>query len=191
MNDSQCIDFLQWALPRLGMRWAGFRKVRRQVCNRARRRASELGLPDLAAYRAYLERHPDEWALLDQLTPITISRFYRDRGTFEFLAQEVLPALAAQASERSSDRLEVWSAGCASGEEPYTVAILWEQELADRFPTHAIRILATDVQPAMLARARRAPTPLAASGSCPSAGARRPSHSKTRSTACAIATGKP
>jgi chemotaxis protein methyltransferase CheR len=191
MNDSQCIDFLQWALPRLGMRWAGFRKVRRQVCNRARRRASELGLPDLAAYRAYLERHPDEWALLDQLTPITISRFYRDRGTFEFVAQEVLPALAAQASERSSDRLEVWSAGCASAEEPYTVAILWEQELADRFPTTRFAsspaTRSPRCSPALVAPA----TPLAASGSCPSAGARRPSHSKTRSTACAIATGKP
>jgi chemotaxis protein methyltransferase CheR len=156
MNDSQCIQFLQWALPRLGMRWAGFRKVRRQVCNRARRRASELGLSDLTAYRTYLEAHPQEWAVLDALTPITISRFYRDRGTFEFLAREVLPRLAAQASTRNSNTLEVWSAGCASGEEPYTLAIMWELELAHRFPTHSIRILATDVHPAMLARANNA-----------------------------------
>jgi len=156
MNDTQCVAFLQWALPQLGMRWAGYRKVRRQVCNRARRRASELGLSDLSGYRMYLEAHSEEWAVLDSLTPITISRFYRDHGTFDFLAQEVLPALAAQAREDGRDTLKVWSAGCASGEEPYTLAIIWELELAGWFPTIALRILATDVHPAMLDRARRA-----------------------------------
>jgi chemotaxis protein methyltransferase CheR len=156
MNDAQCVQFLQWALPHLGMRWAGYRKVRRQVCNRARRRAGDLGLPDLNAYRTYLDAHPEEWGVLDGLTPITISRFYRDRGTFELLAHDVLPALAAQALGRGRDTLEVWSAGCASGEEPYTLAIIWELELAAQFPELTMRILATDIHPAMLARTRRA-----------------------------------
>jgi len=155
MNDSQCVAFLRWALPRLGMRWDGFRTVRRQVCNRVRKRVCELGLPDLAAYQIYLEAHPEEWALLDSLTCITISRFYRDRGVFDFLTQNVLPTLALEARARDADTLAVWSAGCASGEEPYTLAIIWELELARRFPALAIRILATDMHPVMLARARR------------------------------------
>jgi chemotaxis protein methyltransferase CheR len=75
-GDGACVEFLQWALPRLGLRWAGFRKVRRQVCRRVRRRAAVLGLPDLEAYRTYLDDHPDECAVLDGLTPITISRFW-------------------------------------------------------------------------------------------------------------------
>jgi chemotaxis protein methyltransferase CheR len=115
--------------------------------NRARRRARELGLSDLTAYRAYLETHPEEWAVLDQLTPITISRFHRDRGVFEHLAREVLPTLAARAINRGSDSLEIWSAGCAFGEEPYTLAILWEAELTHRFPSLPIRILSTDTDP--------------------------------------------
>jgi chemotaxis protein methyltransferase CheR len=156
MSDTQCVAFLQWALPRLGMRWGGFRKVRRQVCKRAKRRANELGLPDLAAYRSYLLAHPEEWAVLEGLACITISRFYRDRGTFQFLSSAVLPALAVQVGDRGSDRLDVWSAGCASGEEPYTLAIMWELELAHRFPGLSIRILATDLHPTMLDRARRA-----------------------------------
>jgi chemotaxis protein methyltransferase CheR len=156
MCDSQCVAFLQWALPRLGLRWDGYQKVRRQMCKRAQRRAGDLGLSDLSAYRTYLETHSAEWAVLDTFTPITISRFYRDRGTFEFLTGDVLPALAAQVAERGSGRLEIWSAGCASGEEPYTLTIIWELELAHRFPDQAIHILATDVHPAMLARARRA-----------------------------------
>jgi chemotaxis protein methyltransferase CheR len=138
------------------MRWAGFRKVRRQVCQRARRRARELGLSDLNSYRTYLDAHPDEWAVLDSLTPITISRFYRDRGTFEFLAHDVLPALAARALDDARNTFDVWSAGCASGEAAYTLTIIWGQELAARFPALTMRILATDIHPAMLVRARRA-----------------------------------
>ena len=44
MKDRDCIDFLQWSLPKLGMRWPGFRKVSRQVCRRIARRVSDLGL---------------------------------------------------------------------------------------------------------------------------------------------------
>jgi len=191
MNDSQCIQFLQWALPRLGMRWAGFRKVRRQVCNRARRRASELGLSDLSTYRTYLEAHPEEWTVLDGLTPITISRFYRDRGTFEFLAHEVVPTLSSQASARNSNTLYVWSAGCASGEEPYTLAIIWELELAHRFPPHSFAssppTCTPRCSPALVARA----IPQAASETCPRIGARKPLNSKARSTAYGNATSKP
>jgi chemotaxis protein methyltransferase CheR len=150
-GDRACVEFLQWALPRLGLRWVGFRKVRRQVCRRVRRRAGALGLADLAAYRSYLDEHPEEWTVLDGLTPITISRFYRDREVWERLEREVLPALAAQ-----GDRVRCWSAGCASGEEPYTLALLWNEALAPRFPGVEIEILATDVDPAVLDRAGRA-----------------------------------
>jgi chemotaxis protein methyltransferase CheR len=149
VEDSQCVTFLQWALPRLGMRWAGFRKVRGQVCKRLGRRLAELGLPDLDAYRALLESDPDEWPRLERLTHITISRFHRDRATFECLAAEVLPVLAATGTVRA------WSAGSASGEEAYTLAIMWELGFAERFPAVTLRVLATDVDETMLARARR------------------------------------
>jgi chemotaxis protein methyltransferase CheR len=155
VDDSQCVTFLQETLPRLGLRWAGFRKVRGQVCKRLRRRVSELGLPNADAYRAYLGSHPEEWATLDSLTHITISRFNRDRGVFARLERDVVPTLAGEAMTRGSGRLEAWSAGCASGEEAYTLAIIWQLALAQRFPTLALRTLATDVDEAMLARARR------------------------------------
>src|SRR5690349_18107587 len=89
------------------------------------------------------------WVTLEALTHITISRFYRDRGVFGFLAAEVLPDLAA------SGRVRAWSAGCASGEEAYTLSIMWELELAERFPSAKFAVLASDVEEAMLGRARR------------------------------------
>jgi chemotaxis protein methyltransferase CheR len=109
-------------------------------------------LPDLDAYRLHLERDPEEWSRLEALTHITISRFHRDRGTFEFLRAEVLPALAAA---RGAGALRAWSAGCASGEEAYTLAIMWRLVFADRCPGVTLQVLATDVEETMLDRARR------------------------------------
>ncbi len=132
MNDDDCVAFLQWALPRLRLRWAGFRKPRRQLCRRIRARAAELGLDELAAYRAYLETRRDEWPVLDGLCRVTISRFYRDRAVWEALRAELDPR-------------RVWSAGCGSGEEAYTAALAWPG--AD--------VLGTDADPALLERATR------------------------------------
>ena len=143
-------------MPRLGLRWKGFRKVRRQVCRRIRRRFRELGLSDLDAYRQQLASDPDEWHRLDRLCRVTISRFFRDREVFRRLGEEVLPELAAAARRRGARTLSCWSAGCASGEEPYSVAILWRHDLAPRYPELLLSILATDWDLTVLARARRA-----------------------------------
>jgi chemotaxis protein methyltransferase CheR len=156
MIDSQCVAFLQWALPRLRMRWPGFRKVRKQVCTQLDRRIKELGMADVATYQAYLEAHPDEWTVLDGFCRIPISRFYRDRSVFDCLRDEVLPELATQVSERGDQELRCWSAGCASGEEVYTLAIIWKLGAGLNDPRVRIRIVATDSDSAMLERARRA-----------------------------------
>ncbi|MCO5169719.1 MAG: methyltransferase domain-containing protein [Planctomycetes bacterium] len=156
MTDGECVAFLQWALPRLGLRWPGFRRVRGQVRKRLARRLEALGLPDLAAYRARLEAGDEvEWRALDALCRITISRFWRDRRVFARLADDLLPPLAREARARGAP-LACWSAGCASGEEPYTLALLWDRVLAPAAPGVTLRVLATDVDAAVLARARRA-----------------------------------
>jgi chemotaxis protein methyltransferase CheR len=158
MRDEQCIEFLQWALPRLGLRWPGFRKVRSQVCRRIDRRRRELGLFDLDTYRAYIEATPQEWQELDRLCVVTISRFYRDRRVFDFLAATVLPVLAATAAQ-TRRAVAAWSAGCASGEEPYSLALTWSFAVGPRFPTVGMEILATDVDEKVLDRARHARYP--------------------------------
>ncbi len=155
MNDTDCVTFLQWALPQAGLHWPGFRKVRGQVCKRLKRRMRTLGLEDFSAYRARLEADPAEWRVFDGCCHITISRFFRDRGVFDALRTRVLPEIAARAGrERRSAR--VWSAGCAAGEEPYTLKILWDLEIASAFPGVPLLIIATDVDDTMLARATEA-----------------------------------
>ena len=154
MKDIDCVAFLQWALPRLNLRWPGFRRVRGQVCKRIDRRIQALGLSGRDAYIAYLADKPGEWDILDSLCYISISRFYRDRAVFDCLGDTVLPELAEQAGRRTNGLVRCWSAGCASGEEPYTLNLVWEQRVSPRFPQTGLAILATDIDEHLLERAR-------------------------------------
>lgn len=155
ITDTEGIQFLQWCLPKLHLRWPGFRKVRRQVYKRVSRRLQELELPGLAAYRVYLENHPGEWATLETLCWINISRFYRDRSVFEHLANQILPQIAQRVVARKESEIICWSAGCAGGEEPYTLSIIWRNCLAKQFPELRLRIVATDIDPLAIRRAER------------------------------------
>lgn len=154
MRDEECVAFLQWALPRLQLRWVGFRKVRRQVCKRLRHRLRELGLENLAQYRSRLDADPAEWAALDDLCHITISRLYRDRHVFDCLGMQVLPELGKMASLESRP-VRCWCAGCASGEEVYTLRILWDLEIRPSLPDTRFELIGTDVEDIVLERARR------------------------------------
>lgn len=156
MTDRDCTALLQWALPRLHHRWAGYRKVRRQVCRRIAARMHSLDLPDVAAYRAFLQAQPAEWQALRACLPVTISRFYRDRGVYRTLAQCILPELGELARSRHEPSLCIWSAGCACGEEPYSLTLLWTFELNAGYRDLTLSILATDVDNTVLERARRA-----------------------------------
>ena len=91
MKDPECVEFLQWSLPRLHMRWPGFRKVHKQVCKKLQQRMNYLNFDSILDYRYFIEQHPDELYELDKLCRITISRFYRDKMVFEFLEQQVFP----------------------------------------------------------------------------------------------------
>lgn len=156
MIDGECVQFLQWALPRLKLRWRGFRKVRRQVCRRIHARIDILKLASVQDYREYLEVNAQEWQTLDGICRITISHFYRDRAVFELLQQAVLPAMIRGVRRAGRAHILAWSAGCASGEEPYTLSLLWHLGLRPTPPDLNFLILGTDTDLDVLRRARRA-----------------------------------
>ena len=156
MPDRDCVGFLQWCLPCLGLRWPGYRKVRRTVCKRVGRGRRALGLGDLEAYRAFLIETPEEWARLDAYCRIPISRFYRDRGVFDYLGRSALPELAERAAARCGRALRCWSAGCASGEEVYTLRMLWDLSVQPIRPDVRFEILGSDADAILLRRAEAA-----------------------------------
>jgi chemotaxis protein methyltransferase CheR len=154
MTRLDCIAFLQWCLPQLGLRWQGYRKVYRLVCKRLARRVEDLGLAGLSEYRTWLAAHPEELAHLQALLHIPISRFYRDRDVFQMIAERVLPSLGERAMLTGTGSVRCWSAGCASGEEPYSLLLIWHFLLARNLPAVQMKIIATDADERMISRAR-------------------------------------
>lgn len=120
--------------------------------SRLRRRLRHLHMDSCASYCAYLfgqEGLRDEKIHFIDVVTTNKTDFFREPAHFDFLAQRALPELAARAEGRS---LLVWSAGCSSGEEPYTLAMVLS-EYAQDHPAFRFTILATDISTAVLARA--------------------------------------
>jgi chemotaxis methyl-accepting protein methylase len=114
------------------------RCVKRRVATRVRAR----GFSEPRPYLALLERDEAELdALLAALT-IHVTQFFRNPSTFALLEQQVLPALLHRVQAEGRQKLRLWSVGCASGEEPYSLALLM-RELAP--PEVKVDILGTDI----------------------------------------------
>ncbi len=122
-----------------------------------RRLASRMRVHRVSDYQSYLyilKKHPEELdALLDNLT-INLTYFFRDQSAFEALREEVLVPLIRQRDRPGRRQLRLWSAGCATGEEPYSLAILLHQLLGTNLPHWDISILATDLDEKALQKAR-------------------------------------
>ena len=154
-RDLELVSFLQWALPRMGLRWRGFRKVRGQVGKRLRRRLSALKIADLESYADYLRANHSEWEFVRAACHITISRFYRDRAIMDTIFDQVLPDLAARARSSSRQRVTAWCLGIASGEEPYTLSLGWRYHRSSILPELRFEIVGVDSDSDMIERAKQ------------------------------------
>ncbi len=120
------------------------------VYNRVVRRLRALGLKGFGPYCDLVEDDAnDEIEQLVNAITTNVTSFFREHHHFDFLLEELLPQIAATKGER---RLRVWSAGCSSGEEPYSIAItLAESGLLER--SWNVKVLATDIDTEILGRA--------------------------------------
>ncbi|HEU4700423.1 MAG TPA: CheR family methyltransferase [Gemmatimonadales bacterium] len=124
------------------------------LMRRIRRRLELLRLPTFEAYQDYLEVHPGEFGVLFNTILINVTGFFRDPEAWRVLREQVLPALLS--GKRRDEPVRVWSAGCASGEEAYTLAICLAEALgADQY-RERVKIYATDIDEEALATARQA-----------------------------------
>ena len=111
------------------------------------------GCADYTAYASLLRAEPAEYEPLLNALRIHVTRFFRDESTFDALRQKILPALIQAA--RPQRRLRCWCAGAASGEEPYSLAILLSSLLGAELPAWQVCIEATDIDPRSIERGRR------------------------------------
>lgn len=153
MRDAEFAAFFADVCPRLGLRAEGYPRTRGSVRKRVARRLRELGLESLAEYRRRLDAQGDEWRWLDQCCRITVSRFARDAAVYQALRERYLPERASAARAHGRRRLRAWSAGAASGEEAYGLAMAWHMELGSQFPELELEVLGTDADPTVLERA--------------------------------------
>jgi two-component system CheB/CheR fusion protein len=135
-----------------GFDFTGYK--RSSLMRRVDRRLGQVGVTEYGEYLDYLQVHPDEFAALFNTILINVTRFFRDTDAWEYLRTHAVPSLLEQRGPDASIR--VWSAGCASGEEAYTLAIMLAELLGAEEFRRRVKIYATDVDDAGLVQARQA-----------------------------------
>src|SRR5690349_12655606 len=146
------VSLIEYLKRGRGFDFAGYKPA--SLERRVQKRMQSVGIAEYGDYLDYLEVHPEEFEILFNTILINVTAFFRDAGTWEFLAREVLPPLIAR--RRDGPPLRLWSAGCASGEEAYTLAMLFAEALGPARYRDSVKIYATDIDDEALARARQA-----------------------------------
>ena len=153
-----CMDDKQFRLllEYLGLSWPGYRNVRKAVKKHVCRHMQGLGCRNMREYLEQLQRSEEVRRQCELMMAVPISRFFRDQKLWEVLKTQILPELF----ETYKDRIGMWSAGCACGEEVYSLKILWEHMSRSIINLPALDITATDLNPFHLKRAKDALYPL-------------------------------
>jgi len=144
MNDSQFKELLAF----FGMSWEGYRRVRKGVKKRVIRHMQKLNCRDMAAYLKELSINPAERQTCDFLMTVSISRFFRDYPVWKVLENEILPSFS------SKTEINIWSAGCACGEEAYSIHIIGNRFRENIPSSPRICITASDLNPEYIGKAR-------------------------------------
>jgi two-component system, chemotaxis family, CheB/CheR fusion protein len=135
-----------------GFDFTGYKRT--SLGRRIERRMQTVGADSYLGYLDHLEVDPEEFTHLFNTILINVTSFFRDPPAWEYLSAEILPKLAAD--KRDDEPIRVWSAGCASGEEAYTLAMAIAEALGPEVVRERVKIYATDVDEDALNEARQA-----------------------------------
>jgi two-component system, chemotaxis family, CheB/CheR fusion protein len=143
-------DLLIFIRDARGFDFTGYK--RSSLARRIRKRMQEAGAPDYVDYRDRLESSAEEFGHLFNTILINVTGFFRDTETWTFLQREIMPELLADAQD--GREIRIWSAGCASGEEAYSLAIAFAEALGAEETAKRVKIYGTDVDDEALRDAR-------------------------------------
>jgi two-component system CheB/CheR fusion protein len=141
---------LEFVRDERGFDFTGYK--RSTLGRRVKRRMAEVGIDEFAAYQGFLETHPGEFTALFNTILINVTSFFRDPEAWESLARDFLPKILERRA--GGEPIRVWSAGCASGEETYTLAMVLAQAVGRERFHEQVKIYATDVDEEALLQAR-------------------------------------
>ncbi len=151
-DEATLLDILD--LLHKGTRYDFSQYKRPTLLRRLSKRMSELNIRNLKEYRNYAKEHVDELKTLSQEFLINVTKFFRDPEAFKRLQSDIIPAIFS--NKGPEDKIKVWIVACSTGEEAYTVAILfleYMRKLEDSFPN--VKFFATDIDAGALEIASR------------------------------------
>lgn len=132
----------------------------RYVERRIASRLHLLGLHTYRQYAEYLDDTPDEYAKLIDTMTINVTQFFRDSTVFELFRKQIVPDILAAKSARHQRMVRIWSAGCATGQEPYSLAMSFLAAMGGKSRDYLLSIQGTDLDRKALAFAREAVYPI-------------------------------
>src|SRR5688572_1463713 len=124
------------------------------IIRRVERRMAAVRAATIEDYAKHLETHPEESSALVKALLIKVTEFFRDPDAFEYIRASVLPTIIERA-RHDDRRLRLWSAGCATGEEAYSLAMIVADLVGDEIPDWGVRVFATDLNEEAVEFARR------------------------------------
>src|SRR3954469_15616073 len=152
MTDSAFEALLDFLKRSRGFDFTGYKRT--SLERRVRRRMDTIDCKSYGDYLDYLEVHPEEYEQLFNTILINVTEFFRDPPAWEHLRDEALPELLA--AKAADEPIRIWSAGCASGQEAYTAAMVFAEALGDEAFAQRVKIYATDIDEDALNTARQA-----------------------------------
>ena len=156
---SELTPILDYLMEHRGLDFSGVHPD--MLVRRMGHRLEALNCNDFKDYFSFIQRETGEIDLLLNAITINVSRFFRDPLTFELLAERILPAILRQKVLAGDDTLRIWSAGCAMGEEAYSLAILIQELLLKEGRTMKLHLFGTDIDTQILGKAAKGVYPLA------------------------------
>lgn len=151
-TDEAFETLLRYMRDSRGFDFTGYKRT--SLMRRVRHRMDQAGYGTFEEYLDFLQASSDEFAALFNTILINVTAFFRDADAWEFVGAEVIPRMLAERGP--ADPIRVWSAGCASGEEAYTLAMLLAEALGPEAFRQRVKIYATDIDEDALTEARAA-----------------------------------
>src|SRR5262245_3058028 len=139
--DPQFELLLEFIKESRGFDYTGYKRP--SLARRFQKRMQAVRVETFPDYQRYLAAHPDEFSQLFDTILINVTSFFRDPATWDYLGVDVIPRIVASRTEGQDVR--AWSTGCATGEEAYTLAMLFGEAAGEDALKDGVKIYATDV----------------------------------------------
>lgn len=150
-RDGEFDQLLEYLRQNRGFDFSGYKRP--SLTRRVTKRMQAVNIESFSGYVDYLEVHPEEFTPLFNTILINVTNFFRDEETWKFIAESVVPRITS--NKQPDEPIRIWSAGCASGEEAFSIAMLMAEDLGKEVFCRRVKVYATDVDVEALNAARQ------------------------------------